>query len=167
MTTLAAARVAACLGQASTKLPGRFSSQRSLGCQPQAGPVRRLRRHGTLHQACRRATASLRSASTMRSTTSGAAAMCSMRRSVATSPTQTARPRSLKSFPSGGNSPPSARIPHSWGFPTTDAVGYPNRRGLGHLHDGHGAGAAVQARRDGAPAEHVAVDASGNYTTRS
>ena len=66
--------------------------------------------------------------------------------------------------PFGGKFPTLGTNPHSWGFPTTDAVGYPIV--VDWATSTMAMGRVQQFKREGtALPPNVAVDASGNYTT--
>ncbi|NCF91095.1 MAG: lactate dehydrogenase [Verrucomicrobiaceae bacterium] len=66
--------------------------------------------------------------------------------------------------PFGGKFPTLGTNPHSWGFPTTDAVGYPIV--VDWATSTMPMGRVQQFKREGtALPPNVAVDASGNYTT--
>ena len=66
--------------------------------------------------------------------------------------------------PFGGKFPTLGTNPHSWGFPTTDAVGYPIV--VDWATSTMAMGRVQQFKREGKELPpNVAVDASGNYTT--
>ena len=95
---------------------------------------------------------------------SGEAVTSLMRQKKATSPTPTAHRPFRKWYHFGGKYPTLGTNPHSWGFPTCEAVGYPVV--LDWATSTIAMGRVQQLKREGKelPA-NAAIDADGNMTT--